>query len=331
MSHPVLTDLAIEIPGVKIVDMYPKQPPDLFRGGQVVLIGSYEGDGASAIRLKGHNGKKTEEFVYEGTFPKMTTDRGFIGPLYANRKIGYLLDQIRLHGEDKELHDEVVRLSLAYGIETPYTSYLVLENDQQYKQYGITRHEDTKASPVLATGGEKAAERVRTEFAANALPDAPVNVNSNITLSSNLAGAGGLVKSSGGTLVLSGANAYTGATNINSGTMNMGAAQALPPTADRSISVGALSGSGGTVAGSGSYTYAPKPAAALPAFGPPAESPAAAAPAKDIANGGLVLERHRRRGRRRPHRRHPWRRWRRARRQPWRRERHCCERRHLRR
>ncbi|HET6441431.1 MAG TPA: VIT domain-containing protein [Phycisphaerae bacterium] len=137
MSHPVLTDLAIEIPGVKVTEMYPKQLPDLFRGSQAVLVGSYEGAGDSVIRLRGRVGDKKEEFVYEGTFPEKCTDRSFIGPIWAHRKIGYLLDQIRLHGEDKELKDEVIRLSVAYGIETPYTSYLVLENSDQYKQYGL--------------------------------------------------------------------------------------------------------------------------------------------------------------------------------------------------
>lgn len=138
MSHPVLTDLSIEAPGVRVTEMYPKQLPDLFRGGQVVILGAYEGDGDSVIRLKGRVGQKKEELVYEGTFPKKAADKNFIGPLYANRKIGYLLDQIRLHGESTELKDEVVRLSLAYGIETPYTSYLVLENREQYKQYNIS-------------------------------------------------------------------------------------------------------------------------------------------------------------------------------------------------
>jgi Ca-activated chloride channel family protein len=139
MTHPVLTELTLDVPGVKIAEMYPKQLPDLFHGGQIVVLGAYTGDGDSAIRLKGRVGKKSEELVFEGTFPKKATERTFIGPLYANRKIGFLLDQIRLHGENKELKDEVVRLSLAYGIETPYTSYLVLENEQQYKQYGIGR------------------------------------------------------------------------------------------------------------------------------------------------------------------------------------------------
>ena len=141
MTHPVLTGLSVEVTNVKVAETFPKDLPDLFRGSQIVLVGTYTGDGPAAVRLKGSVGSKKEEFVYEETFPKKTTDKAFIGSLYANRKIGFLLDQIRLHGENKELKDEVVRLSLAYGIETPYTSYLVLENDKQYAQYGIKRDE----------------------------------------------------------------------------------------------------------------------------------------------------------------------------------------------
>ena len=182
MSYPVLTDLKIEIPGVKVTDLYPKQPPDLFRGGQVVLLGSYEGSGDSVIRLRGRVGKKAEAFVYEGTFPKKAAERTFIGPLYAHRKVGYLLDQIRLHGEEKELKDEVVRLSLAYGIETPYTSYLVLENEQQYKQYGISRREDAAKSPSApaarrdgsySDAREKAVGAYRKDAAAPSAPAEP--------------------------------------------------------------------------------------------------------------------------------------------------------------
>ena len=153
MSYPVLTDLALEVPGVQIAEMYPSKLPDLFRGSQVVVVGSYKGAGDSAIRLRGRIGKKQEELVYEGTFPKKTAERTFIAPLFANRKVGYLLDQIRLHGENKEVRDEVVRLSLAYGIETPYTSYLVLENEQQYKQFGINRSGWDPAQVVMGISG----------------------------------------------------------------------------------------------------------------------------------------------------------------------------------
>jgi Ca-activated chloride channel family protein len=43
------------------------------------------------------------------------------------RRVGHLLDQIRLNGESKELRDEIVELGTRYGIVTPYTSHLVLE------------------------------------------------------------------------------------------------------------------------------------------------------------------------------------------------------------
>jgi Ca-activated chloride channel family protein len=212
MSHPVLTDLAIEIPGVKVTEMYPKQLPDLFRGSQAVLVGSYEGAGDSVIRLRGRVGDKKEEFVYEGTFPEKCTDRSFIGPIWAHRKIGYLLDQIRLHGEDKELKDEVIRLSLAYGIETPYTSYLVLENEKQYAQYGLAA---TGARPVPgqppvrpdlapategAARGEKAADRVEREFSSVGRPSSGGAASATGTPSAAGVGGGGPPYSSGGSV-----------------------------------------------------------------------------------------------------------------------------------
>jgi Ca-activated chloride channel family protein len=39
-----------------------------------------------------------------------------------------LLNQIRLDGPDQETIDQIVRLSIRYGIVTPYTSYLVTED-----------------------------------------------------------------------------------------------------------------------------------------------------------------------------------------------------------
>jgi len=43
--------------------------------------------------------------------------------------VGYLLDEIRLHGENAELRDEVTELARKYGIVTPYTAYLIVEDE----------------------------------------------------------------------------------------------------------------------------------------------------------------------------------------------------------
>ncbi|MCI0465098.1 MAG: hypothetical protein L0Z62_49890, partial [Gemmataceae bacterium] len=107
--------------------VYPPQLPDLFHGSQLVVLGRYDGQGHAAIKLTGSVGKESKEFVYEVNFPERTNDeRNFVEDLWARRKVGYLLDQIRVNGQTKELVEEVVTLAKRYGITTPYTSYLVV-------------------------------------------------------------------------------------------------------------------------------------------------------------------------------------------------------------
>jgi Ca-activated chloride channel homolog len=53
--------------------------------------------------------------------------------LWATRRVGYLLDEIRLHGENAELGDEVTELARKYGIVTPYTAYLIVEDESRRK------------------------------------------------------------------------------------------------------------------------------------------------------------------------------------------------------
>jgi Ca-activated chloride channel family protein len=126
-GRPVLTDLKLAATNVRLSEVYPAALPDLFHGGQVVVLGRYSGHGAAAIRLTGKVGMEEREFVYELTFPEKTGEaREFVEQLWARRKVGYLLDQIRANGEKPELVTEVVALAKKYGITTPYTSYLIV-------------------------------------------------------------------------------------------------------------------------------------------------------------------------------------------------------------
>ena len=130
ISHPVLTDVKLAVGDqIRLHEVYPPKLPDLFHGNQLVVIGRYTGFGHTAVRLTGMVGSERKEFIYELTFPERTasdTGKDFVEPLWARRKVGYLLDQIRVNGEKKELVDEVVLLAKRYGIATPYTSYLVV-------------------------------------------------------------------------------------------------------------------------------------------------------------------------------------------------------------
>lgn len=128
ISLPVLTDLKLSAGGgVRFEEMYPPRLPDLFHGSQLVVLGRYSGSGPAAITLSGRVGSRQKEIVNESTFPEKTGDaKAFIEQIWARRKVGYLLDQIRQHGETKELVDETKHLAKRYGIATPYTSYLIV-------------------------------------------------------------------------------------------------------------------------------------------------------------------------------------------------------------
>jgi Ca-activated chloride channel family protein len=129
ISNPVLANLKLSVgEGVQISEVYPPHLPDLFHGSQLVILGRYTGKGHAAIKLTGYVGMDVKEFVYEVKFPEKTMqdDKTFVEDLWARRKVGYLLDQIRINGEKKELVDEVTALAKRYGITTPYTSFLIV-------------------------------------------------------------------------------------------------------------------------------------------------------------------------------------------------------------
>ena len=132
VAAPVLTDLSWEVQGhVKLREVYPKALPDLFRGSSLILLGRYAGSGKAVMLLRGKRSGREQVYEFELNFPAEEQQYEFIPALWASRAVGYLLEQIRLHGEDEELVSEVVRLSKRYGIITPYTSYLILEDENE--------------------------------------------------------------------------------------------------------------------------------------------------------------------------------------------------------
>ncbi len=130
IKEPVLANPTIKFTGdVRITKLYPSPLPDLFRGDQLVLVGRYSGKGGSAVVLEGPANGAKQKFTYEVNFPRNADDHEFIPRLWATRRVGYLLDEIRLRGENAELREEVTDLARKYGIVTPYTAYLIVEDE----------------------------------------------------------------------------------------------------------------------------------------------------------------------------------------------------------
>lgn len=173
VSTPVLMDLKLDFGELATYDLYPNPLPDLFAGSQIVVVGRYRDGGTTDVALTGTVNGQSKTF----TFPNQTfaTDSTFDNPqpvilrLWATRKIGYLLNQIRLLGPEQELIDQIVRLSIRFGIVTPYTSYLVTEpmplGAVEQERIANEAFTEMKSAPAAPSYGQKAVEQAAGEGA----------------------------------------------------------------------------------------------------------------------------------------------------------------------
>jgi Ca-activated chloride channel family protein len=130
IKEPVLTNPTLKFSGdIHTTKLYPSPLPDLFKGEQLVLVGRYTGKGDSAVVVEGSVNGAPRKFTYEVKFAGENSENEFIPRLWATRRVGYLLDEIRLRGENSELRDEVTDLARKYSIVTPYTAYLIMEDE----------------------------------------------------------------------------------------------------------------------------------------------------------------------------------------------------------
>jgi Ca-activated chloride channel family protein len=131
VSKPVLVDLKIDFGGARTEEVYPATLPDVFKGSQLIITGRYRGESSDPITLSGEINGRPKTFSYPGKFVAQTDENPFIARLWAKDRVDHLLDQIKLHGENNELKDEIIRLSKEFRFATPYTSFLAVPKEVQ--------------------------------------------------------------------------------------------------------------------------------------------------------------------------------------------------------
>lgn len=130
-ASPVLTNLKLKFESsMRVSEVYDRDLPDLFRGESISVLGRYRGTGPGTLTLTGDMNGVPKTYSYKINLPEESTDLAFIPNLWGARAVGDLLDQIRLHGKSEELVQNVTQLAKRYGIITPYTSYLIIEDEE---------------------------------------------------------------------------------------------------------------------------------------------------------------------------------------------------------
>ncbi len=170
VNYPVLSDLKLDLGSIEAELIYPRSLPDLFKGAQIALVGRYKNQAnKTTIRLSGKVGNREETFSFsDQSFAAEQNDNAFLPRLWATRRVGYLMEQIRLNGAHKELVDEVTALGTRYGIVTPYTSFLITEDlkDEARRQSfptGSRRAMEMKTAQPTASSGQSGVYRSKAD------------------------------------------------------------------------------------------------------------------------------------------------------------------------
>lgn len=160
-AEPVYSDLTVKIDGPEwLRSLTPKVVPDVFRGDQLVILGRFKtGEEDGKLTLTGTFRGREETFTFPVSFAEGGKQNDFIPRLWAVRRVGWLLEQIRLNGESDELKDEVTGLARQYAIVTPYTSWLILE-DEARRNVPLTNRSlrEIESAPVVRRHYESKAE-----------------------------------------------------------------------------------------------------------------------------------------------------------------------------
>lgn len=128
IASPVLADVTLKIDGAEVHDLHPQASGDVFAGTQLSVLGRFDKPGKHQLILEGTVNGEKRVYEYSIELAAKNTTKAYLPRMWAVRRVGYLMDQINLKGFNAELKDEIVRLGTQFGIVTPYTSFLVVED-----------------------------------------------------------------------------------------------------------------------------------------------------------------------------------------------------------
>lgn len=145
LLRPVAAQVSIDIKGVDAYDIEPQRLPDLFHGSPIRVYGRYRGAGAAQINVSADVRGAAFRQRAEINFPARDDANPEIERMWAWRRVDGLLKTDDSNGARRsDTINEIVRLGEAYSIVTEYTSFLVLENEAEYRRWKIERRNERR-------------------------------------------------------------------------------------------------------------------------------------------------------------------------------------------
>ncbi len=138
LTRPAGVNVRIAFEGAEVYDVEPQQLGNLFHGQPVRMYGRYKSSGAAKVRLQADVLGAPIEQTVAVNLPARDDANPEIERMWALYRVNRLMDEERRDGGHRNAN-EIVRLCEGYSIASPYASFIVLENDAEYKRWKIDR------------------------------------------------------------------------------------------------------------------------------------------------------------------------------------------------
>ena len=139
LMRPVATNVRISIDGGAIHDVTPEKLPDLFYGAPLRIYGRYGQPGLATITLQAEVMGQPITQTTRVELPAQDDRNPEIERMWAFQKVEQEMAALRDSGPSEARVQKIVQLCEGFSIAGEYASFIVLENDAEYKRWAIER------------------------------------------------------------------------------------------------------------------------------------------------------------------------------------------------
>jgi hypothetical protein len=93
------------------------------------VVSRLAAQGSIALRLRGRQHGTMVAIEKRLTIPERAA-RPWVKKLWAQERVGFLLEEMRAHGATSEREDETIELALRHNLLTPYTAFLAIPESE---------------------------------------------------------------------------------------------------------------------------------------------------------------------------------------------------------
>jgi Ca-activated chloride channel homolog len=128
VSAPIMKDARMETSS-NMHDMFPRELRTVYAGSRFFVTGKYTTPTTSGLAIAGQSSSGPVSYSTFLTFPGDSTEENFVEKFWAKEKLDALERTVYLTGATDSLKQQMISISLAYGIRCMYTAYVAERTD----------------------------------------------------------------------------------------------------------------------------------------------------------------------------------------------------------